>query len=295
MTDLGSTNGTFVNGTRLSGSIVLRGGEEIRLGSHVLRPEAPVGMGPGTVIDTGAVAAAAPAGPPPTAAVPRSPAAGVLPPTPPPGLGLGAPAPGYTPAAPSGPTAPNWPRSAAGPPLAQRALPGGGRGGSRGAARGAGTRRGPASGWRRLEHGGDRRPGPPVHVPHHHRGRGRRHRHGHRLGARRRGGLDRHELSRGQRRHVLHGGHRPRGPRSEAGRRGAVRGPRRTRGRGHRRAGRLRVGRPGRPARRRRCGRGGVPGQRLGQADPAAHHRGHLRGPHHVRRGRRSTCPSTAT
>src|SRR5919107_2274232 len=37
LTDLGSRNGTFVNGQQLTGSVILNGGEEIRIGDTVLR------------------------------------------------------------------------------------------------------------------------------------------------------------------------------------------------------------------------------------------------------------------
>jgi len=37
--DLGSSNGTFVGGERISAPVVLRGGEEVRVGSTVLRAE----------------------------------------------------------------------------------------------------------------------------------------------------------------------------------------------------------------------------------------------------------------
>ena len=39
LTDNGSTNGTFVNGQRLSGSVLLTGGEEVRIGSTVMVAE----------------------------------------------------------------------------------------------------------------------------------------------------------------------------------------------------------------------------------------------------------------
>jgi serine protease Do len=42
LTDTGSTNGTFVDGTRLSGSVLLRGGEEVRIGSTVMVAEPDV-------------------------------------------------------------------------------------------------------------------------------------------------------------------------------------------------------------------------------------------------------------
>ena len=67
LTDLGSRNGTFVNGQQVTGSVVLNGGEEVRIGDTVLRavreqPAAPA-------------APAAPAGapPPPPGAAPPPP------------------------------------------------------------------------------------------------------------------------------------------------------------------------------------------------------------------------------
>jgi S1-C subfamily serine protease len=53
LVDLGSTNGTRMNGARVAGSLPLHGGEVIRIGSHqiaVSRTEP--GVGQGTVIDT---------------------------------------------------------------------------------------------------------------------------------------------------------------------------------------------------------------------------------------------------
>ncbi len=69
LTDLGSRNGTFVNGQPLTGSVVLNGGEEIRIGDTVLRAVPEQQQPP----------AAAP--PPPAAAPPPPPGA----PPPPPG------------------------------------------------------------------------------------------------------------------------------------------------------------------------------------------------------------------
>src|SRR5918992_6188642 len=37
LTDLGSRNGTFVNGQQVTGATILNGGEEIRIGDTVLR------------------------------------------------------------------------------------------------------------------------------------------------------------------------------------------------------------------------------------------------------------------
>ena len=53
LTDLGSTNGTRVDGSRLSGSITLRGGEQIRIGRHTIAvSRTEPGTAAGTVIDT---------------------------------------------------------------------------------------------------------------------------------------------------------------------------------------------------------------------------------------------------
>jgi hypothetical protein len=41
ITDLGSTNGTFVNGARIAGPTVLRPGDELRLGDSICRLETP--------------------------------------------------------------------------------------------------------------------------------------------------------------------------------------------------------------------------------------------------------------
>ncbi len=101
LTDTGSTNGTFVDGTRLSGSVLLRGGEEVRIGSTVMVAEpdaAPVATDPaggtefaGTEIGelpTPTAEEPVPT-PPPVAAVPPAeaappPAAAAPPPPPPP-------------------------------------------------------------------------------------------------------------------------------------------------------------------------------------------------------------------
>ncbi len=44
--DLGSRNGTFLNGTRIEGSAVLKGGEKIRIGGTVINAEASLGGSP---------------------------------------------------------------------------------------------------------------------------------------------------------------------------------------------------------------------------------------------------------
>src|SRR3972149_4095456 len=100
---LGSTNGTFVNGQRLTGPRVLRLGDMIMLGENVslvfemasYGPNATMVSAPGTVV--------APQ-PPPIVAPPRAPA--YVPPTPPP------PTPAYVPPpAPPAPRPPRLPRS----------------------------------------------------------------------------------------------------------------------------------------------------------------------------------------
>src|SRR5262245_61929344 len=61
--DLGSTNGTFVNGQRLVGSVLLSGGEEVRVGSTVLVAEtaAPAAPAPATVPEGTEIEGAPPA------------------------------------------------------------------------------------------------------------------------------------------------------------------------------------------------------------------------------------------
>ncbi len=50
LTDLGSTNGTFVNGHRLAGPVLLSGGEELRLGDTTCAVEVvPAGPQPSLV------------------------------------------------------------------------------------------------------------------------------------------------------------------------------------------------------------------------------------------------------
>jgi len=65
LTDLGSTNGTRLDGTLVSGPTMLHGGEQIRIGRHTIAvSRTEPGAGAGTVIDTSAsvvLAAAAPA------------------------------------------------------------------------------------------------------------------------------------------------------------------------------------------------------------------------------------------
>ncbi len=98
LVDLGSTNGTRVDGGRVGGPVMLRGGEHIRIGRHTIAVSRtdPSLAGQGTVIDTGASVVLSgspvpsPAGfvpPPPPGVVPAPLAPAPL--TPPPGVGVG--------------------------------------------------------------------------------------------------------------------------------------------------------------------------------------------------------------
>jgi predicted component of type VI protein secretion system len=95
--DLGSTNGTFVNGQRLTGPRVLRLGDMIMLGENVslvfemasYDPNATMVSAPGTVVAPQPPPVVAP--PPMPAYVPPPAAPAYVPPTPPP------PAPAYVP------------------------------------------------------------------------------------------------------------------------------------------------------------------------------------------------------
>lgn len=60
LTDLGSTNGTFVNGHRLSGPVLLSGGEELLLGGTLCAVEAEPAGSPAGLVEgqRGAVALA---------------------------------------------------------------------------------------------------------------------------------------------------------------------------------------------------------------------------------------------
>jgi predicted component of type VI protein secretion system len=70
--DLGSRNGTYVNGVRIDGATRLAGGDSVKLGTSVLQVDS------GRVAETVAAAAvpAAPAAPPPTPAPAPAPAVG---------------------------------------------------------------------------------------------------------------------------------------------------------------------------------------------------------------------------
>lgn len=69
LSDLGSTNGTFVDGHRLTSPVVLRAGQQVKIGKHVLvvgAPAAPAGpAGSATVVGGVASTPAGPAAAPP--------------------------------------------------------------------------------------------------------------------------------------------------------------------------------------------------------------------------------------
>jgi hypothetical protein len=75
--DLGSTNGTFVNGQRISGPTVLNPGDTVQMGRSTLSVEGAAGGGQATAI--GAVPVGA--GPPPPPGPPTQPPTQALPPT----------------------------------------------------------------------------------------------------------------------------------------------------------------------------------------------------------------------
>ena len=70
LTDLGSTNGTRLDGALVSAATVLHGGEQIRIGRHTIAvSRTEPGVGAGTVIDTSASVVLASAAPPPAIGV----------------------------------------------------------------------------------------------------------------------------------------------------------------------------------------------------------------------------------
>ena len=84
--DLGSTNGTYVNGQRISGPTVLNPGDTVQMGRSTLSVEGGAAGGQATAIGAVPVGAGAarpplrpPAGPPTQALPPDGPAAGVRP------------------------------------------------------------------------------------------------------------------------------------------------------------------------------------------------------------------------
>jgi FHA domain len=70
--DLGSTNGTFVNGNRISGAQALRGGDQVRVGQTTMTVEGGAGGAEGATTVGNVVPAPVPAAapPPPAAAAP---------------------------------------------------------------------------------------------------------------------------------------------------------------------------------------------------------------------------------
>jgi hypothetical protein len=134
--DLGSTNGTYVNGQRIGGPQVLNPGDTVQMGRSTLSVEGGAAEGGATAI--GAVPVMPPAGGPPPPAPPPPPAAAPAgPPTaqtqplaaqgpgapgappPPGGYGPGGPGPGgpggYGPGGPAGPGGPGYPGAPGGP------------------------------------------------------------------------------------------------------------------------------------------------------------------------------------
>jgi hypothetical protein len=69
--DLGSTNGTFVNGNRIAAATPVRAGDQVRVGQTTMTVEGGAAEGATTVGQV--IPAAAPVAPPPAAAVPATP------------------------------------------------------------------------------------------------------------------------------------------------------------------------------------------------------------------------------
>src|SRR3954464_10033411 len=91
--DLGSTNGTYVNGNRITGQQPLNPGDQVRVGQTTMSVEGGGGPGATTV---GAIVPPPPAAqPPPPAAVAAEPPTQQLPPQQPYGQPPGAAPPGY--------------------------------------------------------------------------------------------------------------------------------------------------------------------------------------------------------
>src|SRR4051794_12089080 len=91
--DLGSTNGTFVNGSRITASTPLRPGDQVRVGQTTMTVEAGAGApAVGNVTPPAGV-------PPPPVPVPEAAPTQQLPPTPPPGGPAGSGPPGGLPPA----------------------------------------------------------------------------------------------------------------------------------------------------------------------------------------------------
>ncbi|HEY9151829.1 MAG TPA: FHA domain-containing protein [Anaerolineales bacterium] len=68
--DLGSTNGTFVNGQRLAGPVVLKSGDVVSLGEQIVLMYDALSVDSGATVISSHKSAAAPVAPPPPAAVP---------------------------------------------------------------------------------------------------------------------------------------------------------------------------------------------------------------------------------
>jgi predicted component of type VI protein secretion system len=73
--DLGSTNGTFVNGQRLAGPVVLKPGDVVTLGEQIVMMYDAINQDPGATM----ASARKPARPAPVASAPASPAAPAAP------------------------------------------------------------------------------------------------------------------------------------------------------------------------------------------------------------------------
>jgi predicted component of type VI protein secretion system len=97
--DLGSTNGTFVNGSRIAAATVVRAGDQVRVGQTTMTVEGGAGEGAttvGQVIPAAAPPPPAAAAPPPPAAVAATPPTQQFQPAQPPGGQFGGPQqPGY--------------------------------------------------------------------------------------------------------------------------------------------------------------------------------------------------------
>ncbi|HEX8646919.1 MAG TPA: trypsin-like peptidase domain-containing protein [Thermoleophilaceae bacterium] len=99
LTDLGSRNGTFVNGQQVTGPVVLSGGEEIRIGDTVLRAVPEQAVAPPPAAAPPHAPAPPQAGAPPHAAAPQGPPPPIAPPFTPPPAAPYPPAPAQAPGA----------------------------------------------------------------------------------------------------------------------------------------------------------------------------------------------------
>jgi S1-C subfamily serine protease len=134
--DLGSTNGTFVNGKRLEGAQVLNPGDTVKVGTTTLQVQGPAGEAPQATAFSpsqpapgqATKATPTPTPPPPPAPTPppsAQPPSAPPPPPPPPGRPPAAPPPGGPPtAAPGGPPTAPMPAGQAGPPPGAPPRPG---------------------------------------------------------------------------------------------------------------------------------------------------------------------------